>query len=92
MRNVVKSISNDKRYVENFVNRRIDYIEDVLDNMDLSNVRLTSREDLIKMYQLIQDVKRSVIQKAIIDNKTKDQAYEEFKWHLDILKHGLIKE
>ena len=92
MRNVVKSISNDKRYIENFVNRRIEYIEDVLNNMDLTNVRLTSKEDLIKMYQLIQDVKRNVIQKAIIDNKTKEEAYQEFEWHLNILKHGLVKE
>lgn len=92
MRNVVKSISNDKRYIENFVNRRIDYIEYVLSHMDLSNVRLNKQDDLIRMYQLVQDVKRNVIQHAIIENKTKDEAYDDFKWHLDILKHGLVKE
>lgn len=92
MRNVVKSISNDKRYIKNFVNRRIDYVEYVLSHMDLSNVKLKNHEDLIRMYQLVQDVKRNVIQKAIIENKTKEEAYDDFKWHLDILKHGLIKE
>ncbi|MGS0971780.1 MAG: TetR family transcriptional regulator [Candidatus Izemoplasmataceae bacterium] len=92
MRNVVKSISSDKRYIKNFVNRRIDYIEYVLSHMDLANVRLKDHNDLIRMYQLIQDVKRNVIQKAIIENKSKEEAYDDFKWHLDILKYGLVKE
>lgn len=91
MRNVVKSISDDKRYIENFVNRRISYIENVLSHMNLQNVRLKDHDDLVKMYQLIQDVKRNVIQKAIINNKNKDEAFEDFKWHLKILKHGLIR-
>lgn len=92
MRNVVKSISNDKRYIKNFVNRRIEYIKDVLSHMDLSNVKFKEHDEQIRMYQLIQDVKRNIIQRAIIDGKSKDEAYDDFKWHLDILKYGLIKE
>lgn len=92
MMNVMKSISSNEEYVERYNERRVTYIKSILSKMDLSNLRFTDDEQLIKMYKLIQDIKRNVIQKALIDNLSKEEAIEEARWYIDILRTGLIKE
>jgi AcrR family transcriptional regulator len=92
MMNVMKSISDNEEYVEIHKRRREEYILSILNNLDLSNIKFTEKSDLIKMYQMIQDVKRNVIRKSLIDNLSKEQAQEEMSFYLDILKNGLIKE
>lgn len=90
--NVLKSISNNEDYLKGFNDKRIAYIESVLDNMDLSKIKFTNKNDLIKMYQMIQDIKRNVIRKSLIENKTKAEAMKEIKWYIDVLRTGLLKE
>lgn len=92
MMNVMKSISTNEEYVERFNEKRKKYIVEILSCMDLSKIRFTKEEDLIKMYQMIQDVKRNVIRKSLIDNLSKDVAMKEIGWYIDILKQGLLKE
>ena len=53
---------------------------------------IPNEEELIKMYQMIQDVKRNVIRKSLIDNLSKEEAKKEIYFYIDILKHGLLKE
>ena len=43
------------------------------------------------MYQMIQDVKRNVVRKSLINELTKEEAKNEIYFYIDILKHGLVK-
>jgi AcrR family transcriptional regulator len=90
MMNVLKSISNNNEYIEHYNAKKRNYILEVLSKLDLSNIRFNDDNDLIKMYQMIQDVKRNVIRKSLIDKLTKEQAMEEVRWYIDILKQGLV--
>lgn len=90
--NVLRSIADNEEYQEKFNNRRLRYIESNLDILDLSNIRLSEKEDLVKMYQMIQDIKRNIIRKSLLDNNTREQAKEDLRWYVDILKRGLLKE
>lgn len=92
MHNVFRSIAGNVEYLEIFNKKRINYIEDILDRLDLSNIKYEKREDHIKMYQMIQDLKISVIKKTMLNNFSKEEAFTEFLWYLDILKNGLLKE
>ena len=92
MINVYKSISQNEEYIVCFNKMRRDYIMGIMNKMDLSNIRLTEEDDLIKMYRMIQELKRDVIHRAVVDNLTKEEASEEFRWYLDIFKNGLVKE
>jgi hypothetical protein len=60
--------------------------------MDLSKLKYETQEDFIKMYQFFQDAKRLVIRKSMMQKLSVEDAKEEFKWYLDILKEGLLKE
>ena len=92
MTNVFQSIAGNVEYLELFNIKRIKYIEDILDRLDLSNIKYKKREEHIKMYQMIQDLKISVIKKTMVNSLTKEEAFAEFGWYLDILKNGLLKE
>ncbi len=92
MMNVYQSISSNEEYIVNFNKMRRDYIMGILNKMDLSNIRFKNEDDLIKMYRMIQELKRSVIQRAVIEDLTKEDASKEFSFFLDIIKNGLIKE
>lgn len=92
MMNVLKSLSQYEQEVARHHKKRTNYINFILSKMDLSEIRFETEEELQKMYMFIQDAKSIVIRKSMIDKKTPEQAKEEFKWYLDILKHGLLKE
>lgn len=92
MTNVFQSIAGNVEYLTKFNKRRVKYINDILDRLDLSNIKFTEREDHVKMYQMIQDLKISVIKKTLVNNLTKEEAFAEFAWYLDIFKNGLLKE
>jgi len=92
MMNVLKSISVNEGYIEMHKKKRTDYILGILKKFDLSQIRLKSQEDLIKMYQMIQDVKRNVIHKSLMDKLSKEEAKKEIYFYIDILRNGLMKE
>lgn len=92
MMNVLKSLSQYENEVNRHHENRTKYINFILDKMDLSNIKYDTEEELQKMYMFIQDAKSVVIRKSIMNKKTPEEAKEEFKWYLDILKHGLLKE
>lgn len=92
MLNVFKSISSNEEYIISFNKKRRDYIMGILSKMDLSNIRFKNEDDLIKMYRMIQELKRNVIHRAVAENLSKEQASKEFGWFLDIVKNGLVKE
>jgi len=92
MVNVYSSISSNEEYVDRFEQRRVDYISMVMHKMDLSLIRLKDEKDLIKIYKMIQELKRIVIRKSIFDKLDKEEAEKLFGWYMDILKNGLKKE
>lgn len=91
MMNVFQSISSNEEYIVSFNKMRRDYIMRILNKMDLSNIRLKEEDDLIKMYRMIQELKRNVIHHAIVENLNKEEASKNFKWFLDIIKNGLME-
>lgn len=92
MMNVLKSVSDNEEYVESYRKKRKEYIVGILNKFDLSKIKYTNENDLIKMYQMVQDVKRNVIRKSLIDNLSKEDAKKEIYFYIDILKNGLLKE
>ena len=92
MMNIMKSVSQYDDQVQIINNKRLTYINGILDQLDLSNIKYESRDDLIKMYHFIQDTKRVAIGKSLMGKLTPEEAKEEFIWFMDILKHGLLKE
>ena len=91
MMNVFKSISSNEEYQATFRKMRRDYILGILDKMDLSGIRLKKEDDLIKMYRMIQELKRNVIHRAVVEDLSKEEASKEFGWFLNILKNGLLE-
>ncbi|AIO18949.1 putative HTH-type transcriptional regulator YvdT [Candidatus Izimaplasma bacterium HR1] len=93
MKNVFKSIGSNMEFIEHHHNRRKDYIITILNRMDLSDIRIGNEiDELVRLYEFLQHIKRSVIQGALMKNLTFEAARKELDWHLDILKHGLLKE
>lgn len=91
MMNIMKSISDNEEYISRYNRKREEYIMSILDKMNLENIRFKSRKDLIKMYTMIQNVKRNVIRKSLIDQLTKEEAMKEIVWYIDILKKGMLE-
>ena len=92
MRNVFKSIVSNIEYIELHNIRRNDYILKILHRMDLSSIKITDKNELIKLYEFLQHIKRQVIQGTFMKNLTFEEAKHELDWHLDIIKYGLLKE
>lgn len=92
MLNVFKSISANEEYVNSFHKMRRDYILGILNRMDLSNIRLKDDDSLIKMYRMIQELKRNVIHRTVLEDWTKEQASKEFGWYLNIIQNGLLED
>ncbi len=92
MRNVLQSIGSNEKYLEHQNKKREAYILEILDKMDLSMIKLHSNDDLIKMYGLLQQVKRNVIRDSLIQRWSKEKAMKELEWNLKILQTGLLKE
>ena len=92
MTNVFQSIAGNVEYLTKFNKRRVSYINAILDRLNLSNIKFTERVDHVKMYQMIQDLKISVIKKTLENNLTKEEAFYDFEWYLEIFKNGLLKE
>lgn len=92
MRNVFKSIGSNIEYIEHHNSLRKDYIGKILSRMDLSSIRVKNDQDLVRLYEFLQHLKRLVIQGAFMRNQTFAQAKETLEWHLDLLKHGILKE
>lgn len=93
MKNVFKSIGSNIEYIEHHNNRRKDYITKILNQMDLSNLKIQNDpKELIRLYEFLQRIKRSVIQGTLMKVLTLEQSKEELEWHIEIIKHGLLKE
>jgi AcrR family transcriptional regulator len=90
--NVMKSIGTNVEYLTHHNTKRIDYIRSIMNQMDLSQYRIQEEEDQIRLYEFIQNLKRNMIQKMMMKNTTKEEAKNDLEWHLDIIKHGLLKE
>ena len=92
MMNIIKSISDNAAYIEQFNQKRMKYVKLILSSLDLSKIRVQTEKEQIKMYYMIQEMKRNVIGKSMFDKLSKEEAKQEFKWYIDILKHGLLED
>lgn len=92
MMNIMKSVSEYDDQVQIINEKRLNYISAILNQLDLTKIKYQSRDELIKMYQFIQDTKRVAIGKSLVDKLSPEEAKREFIWYMDILKNGLLKE
>jgi len=90
--NVLKSIGSNPEYLEQHNIKRKEYIMSVLEKMDLSNLKIKNEDDLVQLYEFLQNIKRIVIRKSLMSKKSKSEAMDILKWHLDILKTGLVNK
>lgn len=93
MRNVFKSIGGNYEYLEYHNSKRRKYILDVLNKLDLSMLRPMDDQRLIEFYEFLQEIKRSILNKAVVNNLTFEDASKQLEWKLDIIKQGAyVKE
>ena len=92
MMNVGKSIGSNIEYLEHHNNKRKHYIMDVLDKMDLSKLKIYTTEEKIKIYEFLQNIKRMVIQRSLMNNLSKEESKIELDFLLNILKNGLLEK
>ena len=92
MMNIMRSISTNDEYSQLQKKRHEVYITSILSELDLSNIRITEHKELIKIYHLLQDLKRNVIQRSMFEKISKEEAVEELKWQLDLVKHGILED
>jgi AcrR family transcriptional regulator len=92
MMNIMRSISTNDEYSQLQKKRHEVYITSILSELDLSNIRIKKHKELIKIYHLLQDLKRNVIQRSMFEKISKEEAVEELKWQLDLVKHGILED
>lgn len=90
MGNVLQSISDNAEYIKKFNDKRTTYIKMVFKKMDTSKIIYQNEEEFQKIYHLIQNVKRMIVQKSMFEKLTKAEALLEFKWHLNIIENGIM--
>ncbi len=91
MMNVMKSIGENNDYIEKINENRENYVKTILQNMDLTKIKLRKIDDQLRMYYMIQSLKRQAISKSMFEKKTFEEAKQDFIWHLDLLKYGLLE-
>jgi AcrR family transcriptional regulator len=89
IKNVVNSIGDNTEYLTEHNKKRKEYINGVLDRMDLSNIRIKQRDQLVRVYELLQNLKKMVIHQSIMKDLKEEESFELIKWHIDLLKKGL---
>jgi AcrR family transcriptional regulator len=89
MGNMMQTISENPEYMTGFNTKRIEYVERILDLMDTSNVVHRNKNELVRIYSLIQNLKRGVVHKSMMDKLSKKEAKNEFSWQMEILKNGI---
>jgi AcrR family transcriptional regulator len=89
IKNVVNSIGDNTEYLTEHNKKRKEYINGVLDRMDLSNIRIKQRDELVRVYELLQNLKKMVIHQSIMKDLKEEESIELIKWHIDLLKKGL---
>lgn len=93
MKNVFKSIGNNYEYLEYHNSKRRQYILDVLNRLDLSNIKPMSDDELIDFYEFLQGIKRNILNKAMMNNQTLEESSKKLEWILNIIENGVrIKE
>lgn len=92
MMNVFKSMALNNEYFAKYNKRRQEHILNILSEIKVDNIKYSSESDLLKIFQLIQDQRRNLIHKSMFKKATKEEVIEGYKWYIDILKFGLLKE
>jgi AcrR family transcriptional regulator len=93
MKNVFKSIGNNYEYLEYHNSKRRQYILDVLNRLDLSNIKPMSDDELIDFYEFLQGIKRNILNKAMMNNQSLEESSKKLEWILNIIENGVrIKE
>lgn len=93
MRNVFKSIGGNYEYLEYHNSKRRQYMIEVLNKLDLSKLKPMSEQELIEFYEFLQSIKRNILNKAVVNNMSFEDASKKLEWKLNIIKNGAyIKE
>lgn len=90
--NVLKSIGSNVEYLTHHNTKRVEYIQSIMSQMDLSSFRPLTNNDQLRLYEFIQNIKRNVIQKMMMTQGSKDTARADLDWHLHLIEHGLLQK
>ena len=90
--NVLKSIGSNVEYLTHHNTKRVEYIRSIMQQMNLTEYRIFSADDQVRLYEFIQNLKRNIIQKMMMTGASKDSARADLNWHLDLIRHGLVKQ
>lgn len=90
-RNVFKSIATNFEYLEYHNSKRRKYMLDVLSQMDLSTLKPMDEKELVQLYEFLQSIKHTIIQKTLVNNDTEEDAIRKLEWTLNIIKNGVLK-
>ncbi|PAT02304.1 hypothetical protein CI105_02885 [Candidatus Izimaplasma bacterium ZiA1] len=92
MMNIYKGFSLIPDLEEYYIKRRKKFVLNVLKEVNLKNIKYDNEDDLVKTFDLIQSLKKRVFMNSTWNNLTKEEALEEFKWFIDLIKNGILKE
>lgn len=92
MMNIFKSMALNSEYFAKYNKRRQEHILLLLSEINLENIKYSSEMDLLRIFQLVQEQRRNLIHKLMMKNISKEEALENYKWYIDILRYGLHKE
>ena len=87
--NLMQNANFSKYHIENHMENQKKYISDILSTIDFSNYRPMDSAEKIKLYELLQSVKRHVINICTHKELSLHEALAELKWQLDIFERGL---
>jgi len=92
MMNIYKSFSLIPDLEEYYIKRRKKFVLNILGETNLTNIKYDNEDDLVKTFDLIQGLKKRVFMNSTWNNLTKEEALAEFKWFIDLIKNGILKE
>lgn len=92
---VLMNLMQNARFNKSYLKKRHKdhqvYVRDILKQMDLSKYKDMSMDDYVKLYEMIQNVKRHVLQISGRDKLSLNESLVELKWQLHIIRRGISK-
>lgn len=92
MMNIYKGFSLIPDLEEYYIKRRKKFVLNILSEVNLENIKYSTDDELVKTFDLIQSLKKRVFMNSTWNNLTKEEALDEFKWFIDLIKNGILKE
>jgi AcrR family transcriptional regulator len=88
--NMMRSVGFNEEFMAKTNEKRHEYIDEILSEMDINNIRYKNKDDLHKMYEMLQHIKRFILHKSRVFTWDLEKALMELSWYLEMFKSGLL--